>query len=44
MAGMNEKWKRLITRFGWAGLAFFTLKGLLYLAIFFGLIQFSDCS
>jgi hypothetical protein len=36
----NRKW---LKRFGVAGILFFTIKGLIWLAVFFGLTQFIDC-
>jgi hypothetical protein len=36
--------KRWLKKFGWAGFAFFTIKGLVWIAIFFGASQlFTGC-
>lgn len=34
---MNEKTKAYLKKLGWAGFLFFFIKGLIWLAIFFGL-------
>lgn len=40
----NSKFKKWFKRVGWAGLAFFTIKGFVWLAIFyFGADTLSGC-
>jgi len=34
---MDAKWKNRLKKMGWAGFLFFFIKGLVWLAIFFGL-------
>lgn len=42
---MDNRFKKWIKKVGWAGLAFFTLKGIVWLVIFyFGIETFDACT
>lgn len=40
---MSSRYKEWLKRLGLAGFLFFLIKGLIWLAVFFGLFQMVDC-